>query len=115
MYVATINVPGYLPNGDDEPAVFETAKEAWWYLYHERCEADWLDVDLPALAEMLGEEHDHAHYTLCPVCSEVEDSETADELGRMAMANAPGTVYGPTPGYWGDHDLGLAYSVEEVL
>lgn len=103
-YLATINVPGYLPM-DDEPPVFDTATEAWWHLYHERCDADWLDVDLPA------EGHDHNPYTLCPICSEVEDSETADELGRMAMTGEVGTVYGPTPGYQGDHDLGLAYSV----
>lgn len=112
-YVATVNVPGYLPM-DDDPPVFETAAEAWWHLYHERCETDWLDVDLPALAEELGESHNHNPYTLCPVCSEVEDSETADELGRMAVANMPGTVYGPTPGYEGDHDLGLAYCVTET-
>ena len=104
MYVATINVPGYLPM-DDEPPAFDTAREAWWHLYHERCDSDWLDVDLPT------EGHDHNPYPLCPVCSEVEDTETADELGRMAMAGEVGTVYGPTPGYEGEHDLGLAYSV----
>lgn len=106
-YVATINIPGYLPT-DDEPAVFGTAKEAWWYLYHERCDADWLDVDLPT------DGHDHRHFTLCPICSEIEDSETADDLGRMAVAGKVGTVYGPTPGYDGSHDLGLAYSVTYV-
>jgi hypothetical protein len=106
-YVATINVPGYLPE-DDDPAVFDTATEAWWYLYHERCNDDWQDVDLPT------EGHDHRPSTLCPICSDVEDSETADELGRMAIQGQSGTVYGPTPGYDGDHDLGLAYSVTEV-
>jgi hypothetical protein len=103
-YVATINVPGYLPM-DDEPPTFDTPSEAWWYLYHERCDADWQDVDLPT------EGHDHSPYTLCPICSEVEDSETADELGRHAIEGREGVVYGPTPGYRGDHDLGLAYSV----
>lgn len=108
MYVATINVPGYLPM-DDEPPTFDTAAEAWWHLYHERCDGDWLDFVEPE-----GAVHDHNPYTLCPTCSDVEDSETADDLGRMAVANEVGTIYGPTPGYQGDHDLGLAYCVTEI-
>jgi hypothetical protein len=107
-YVATINVPGCLPM-DDEPPIFETAGEAWWWLYHERCDADWRDVELPEDAE-----HDHRPTSLCPTCSEIEDSETADELGRFAISGEVGTVYGPTPGYTGEHDLGLAYSVTYV-
>lgn len=112
-FVATINVPGYLPM-DDDPPTFDTAKEAWWHLYRERCDADWQDVDIESLADMLGETRDHRPTSLCPVCSEVDDSETADELGRMAVADRPGTVYGPTPGYDGDRDLGLAYCVTEL-
>jgi hypothetical protein len=34
-FVATVNVPGYLPQ-EDEPAVFDTAREAWAYLRDER-------------------------------------------------------------------------------
>lgn len=33
-YVATINVPGYLPM-DDDPPVFDSAREAWQYLVGE--------------------------------------------------------------------------------
>jgi hypothetical protein len=90
MYVATINVPGYLPM-DDEPPTFDTAREAWQYLVSE---VDRAWDDFP--------EDDNG------ACLEV----------HTAMHNLdqsqPGTVYGPTPGYDGSHDLGLAYSVTEV-
>lgn len=92
-YVATINVPGYLPM-DDEPPTFETAQEAWAYLADERRNA---------------EDEEEGEY-----------STTVDELDAHAAAagsGAPfdvGTVYGDTPGYDGSHDLGLAYCVSEV-
>ena len=96
VYVATVNVPGYLPM-DDEPATFETAAAAWLYLADER---------------ERGLEH-----------AEIEgDDDTADNLATMAdrcqMDGGPwdgtGAVYGDTPGYDGDHDLGLAYCVSLV-
>lgn len=120
-YIATINVPGYLPT-DDDPPVFDTAAEAWWYLYHERCEAD-RDA-LPAVPE-----HDcpwrgnPLGAPFCAVCDDADndhDSETAEKLARQAKTDLicdferVGTVYGDTPGYTGDHDLGLAYSVTEA-
>jgi hypothetical protein len=99
-YVATINTPGYLPI-DDDPPVFDTAREAWWYLYE----------------ELIDEESNHP----CPLCYGEsthgisgdcdDDSEAAREIGQAARTDQTGTVYGPTPGYDGDHDLGLAYSV----
>jgi hypothetical protein len=110
-YVATVNVPGYLPM-DDEPAVFETAAEAWWHLYHERCYAE---RDAPC--DLCDDTMTHGPFGDCD-----DDSETAGELAQNARLSdrrrpfsAPdvvGTVYGPTPGYRGDHDLGLAYSVQ---
>jgi len=38
-------------------------------------------------------------------------TDTVKELDIAAQGTATGTVYGPTPGYDGDHDLGLAYTV----
>ena len=111
MYIATISTPGYLPDTTDDPPIFDTAREAWEYLYHERNSDEWDREPF----EVEGEEHDHGPYTLCSVCSEREDSETGDALYANAIGGIlVGTVYGPTPGYDGDHDLGIAYSVTEV-
>jgi hypothetical protein len=80
-YVATINVPGYLPM-DDDPPVFDTAREAWEYLY---------------------EEHERA----------VDGAEAWREDDGIDIHNMDreGVIYASTPGYEGDHDLGLAYCV----
>jgi hypothetical protein len=98
-YAATVNVPGYLPMAD-EPAVFETAADAWRYLADEcRRGEDWA-------TEIDESDPDELPY-----------SDTVAELDRLAQvtgANALGTVYGDTPGYDGRHDLGLAYSVSET-
>lgn len=109
-YVATINVPGYLPM-DDDPPVFETPAEAWWYLYQERCRGD---LDAPCdICDDPGQVHG-------PDGDCDDDSETGRKLAKSARwassgmvcdFEAVGTVYGPTPGYDGDHDLGLAYCV----
>lgn len=92
-YVATMNVPGYLPM-DDEPPVFDTPGEAWDYLADRRRDSE-----------------DHA----VEVASAVEDapySDTVHDLDTKATANhGVDTVYADTPGYDGTHDLGLAYSV----
>jgi hypothetical protein len=88
-YLATQNIPGYLPQ-DDEPPVFDTPGEAWSYLAGERRDSeDFTD----------GEDY----------------SETVDKLDAYASAgHGEDTVYGDTPGYDGDHDLGLAYCVTQV-
>lgn len=109
-FVATINTPGYLP-WDDDPPVFDTAQEAWWHLYHERCRQE-----LDAACDLCDDTMTHGPYGDCD-----DDSETGQALARRASDGwlvcdfeRVGTVYGPTPGYRGDHDLGLAYSVTEV-
>jgi hypothetical protein len=96
-YVAIVNTPGYLPM-DDEPPTFDTAREAWEYLAEERMRADeaWEPDD----------END-------PDGPQSID-DTQAKLEEMARLDRAGTVYAPTPGYDGDHDLGLAYSVEYV-
>jgi hypothetical protein len=96
VFEALVNVPGYMPNAD-QPSVFDTAIEAWEYLARER-ERDLDSAESPET---------------------VDDGEvTAMEL--MAQGERPygwaddgtGVVYAATPGYWGSHDLGLAYSVK---
>lgn len=89
-YIATVNVPGYLPM-DDDPPTFETPREAWQYLVAEvdRSWDDYPEDDNGACIE--------AHTSL--------HVQNQDECG---------SVYGPTPGYDGDHDLGLAYTVTVV-
>lgn len=108
-YVTTINIPGYMPI-DDYPAIFDTPAEAWWYLYHERC-----DSERDNVCDLCGDTLTHGPMGDCD-----DDSDTGRELakyarwaasGLVADFEAVGTVYGPTPGYRGDHDLGLAYSV----
>lgn len=91
-YVATINVPGYSPMAD-EPAVFDTAHEAWSWLAGER-------------------EHDEDHAS----DGDTGYSDTHTSLVQLgdAIESQPGSVWGDTPGYDGNHDLGLAYSVQEL-
>jgi hypothetical protein len=89
MYAAVINVPGHLPRAD-EPELFDTAAEAWTYLAEER-ERD-TDDDLDETVEQLRELARGIH--------------TARE--------GTGSVWARTPGYTGDHDLGLSYSVAAV-
>lgn len=85
-FVATMNVPGYLPM-DDEPPVFETTGEAWSYLADERERAE-------------------------DETGEGEYSGTYQTLRENANNGAGiGVVYGDTPGYTGEHDLGMAYCV----
>lgn len=91
MYRAMINVPGYLPQ-DDEDHLFGTIPEAWEWLYKQREEG---------LDDPMNDEDDSADQAL-------------DEMIGMIDYPSVGTVYGRTPGSDSDHDLGLAYSVIEV-
>lgn len=83
-YVAIINTPGHLPL-DEDPPTFDTARDAWHHLWDEHAEA-W-DGDIP-----------------------LHDSHTFANLSHLGCA---GSIILATPGYTGDHDLGLAYSVIE--
>lgn len=87
MYVATINTPGYLP-WDDDPPVFETIKDAWGYLAaHREREED--------MAEC-------THGT----CEKA--------LRALLSQDHCGSVHLHTPGYDGEHGLGLHYNVDIV-
>lgn len=88
-YLAIINVPGYMSEQDELPK-FDTCSEAWEYLIEERKR----DLDDP-----MSDEDDDV------------DDGALDEMYGRAEGEELGTVYGFTPGYDGDHDLGLAYTV----
>lgn len=100
-YLATINVPGYLPM-DDDPPIFDAAREAWAYLADERRDAEDSafqpgdDTGFSATVNMLE--------------SLGDGTLSLDEVG----VDGTGSVGGVTPGYTGDHDLGLIYSVSIV-
>lgn len=89
-FLATISVPGYLPM-DDDPPVFDTSGEAWDYLADERVREE------------------EAAY------NPGDDEDFSDTIAELAGSVGVGTLYGATPGYDGDHDLGLAYSVSVAV
>lgn len=106
-FVAIVNTPGYLPQ-DDEPATFDTPREAWQYLRDEHA-MSWNDVDVPGDPDGPLPEPWRSQY-------QSADEELAKrvrwaESGLVCDFEAVGTVYVSTPGYDGDHDLGLAYTV----
>jgi hypothetical protein len=98
LFLATINVPGYLPM-DDDPPTFDTAREAWDYLANERRDAE--DDDEAA-----------AGYS---ACKNVLDRLAAGDMwdDYVDPITGEGTVHGPTPG-GAIHDLGLHYTVTIV-
>lgn len=89
-YMATINTPGYLP-WDDEPPVFDSPREAWQYLVSE--------------VERLWDAYPEDENGAC-----LEAHTGMHNINQEQI----GTVYAPTPGYDGSHDLGIAYSVMAV-
>lgn len=101
-FVAVINTPGYLPEA--EPAEFDTVEEAWDYLATERRDAE-------DEAETVAQGYSGTVNTLDTLAASV-DWSTCENAGVDPLTGT-GTVYGPTPGYEGDHDLGVAYSVTE--
>lgn len=109
MFIATINVPGYLPM-DDDPPTFDTAREAWEYLVDERRTGEddaWdVDHDMP---------HEPSGYSATFNMLERRAEGNWDPaFGSVDEVTGEGTVTGGTPGYEGDHDLGLAYTVSTV-
>ena len=98
-YVATMATPGYLPWSDDAPPSFVASADAWHYLADERRRQE----DSATAIDENGPD-------------ELPYSDTVTELDELATtyADVAGTVYGATPGYDGDHDLGVAYTVQAL-
>lgn len=99
LFEAIVNTPGYLPMADDA-TTFDSASDAWAWLADER-----------------GREEDQAEerfysdaLMLMARLGEVASVWPQDTPEWMATARV-GTVYAGTPGYDGEHDLGLAYTV----
>lgn len=107
VYVATVYVPGYLPMSD-EPAAFDTAREAWAWLADERQRDEDAAPDdsdtgeysewLAALRHIASNDHEHGNRH--------EDWPT--------NASGSGYVHADTPGSDSPHDLGLIYRVSRV-
>lgn len=100
QFVATINVPGYLPM-DDDPPVFDTAREAWDYLAEERRrdEDDVVMTGMDGYSETVNQLEQRAEGNFDPA------------FGSIDEVTGEGTIHGPMPGYDGDHDLGFNYNV----
>jgi hypothetical protein len=108
-FLATINVPGYLPM-DDDPPVFDTAIEAWAWLAEERMRAE---EDFPITED---EPYSTTVDTLDTLGT--DSTWTYRDLAwlteRGIARDGTGSIWGETPGYDGVHDLGLAYTVSIV-
>jgi hypothetical protein len=97
-FLATLNTPGYSP-WDDDPPTFDEPRQAWEYLADSRRDAEdsaFNPGDDTGFSETVNTLESLGNGTL-----------SLDEVGT----DGTGTVYGDTPGYDGDHDLGLAYNV----
>ena len=93
-YVAYINTPGYLPDGDSYTA--DTAAACWGYLLGE-LEANgrgWVPAD---------DSDPEGPQDRSPAALAMEELSEADTVG---------SVHDATPHYAGDHDLGLVYTVD---
>lgn len=89
-FTAIMNTPGYMPSSDDEPPIFEETPDAWGFLADERKRQE-DDTD--------GDSYSSTYYTLS---------------GFMHTGHDADVLYGDTPDYDGDHDLGVAYSVVQL-
>lgn len=110
QYIATINTPGYLPDSGDI-AVFDTATEAWEYLWDERNRhiEETYDGEADPDGNPWGEDECLDILSANVSCASGMHANTEPYPG--CLTDGTGTVTGPTPGYEGDHDLGLAYTV----
>ena len=111
-YAAVINTPGYSPWAD-EPAIFDTAHEAWSYLAEERerAEDDFDGEDYSPTREQLAVLGTAVHWQTHLDGFDGPEQRAAWLADKGLAPDGTGTVYGDTPGYDGDHDLGVAYSV----
>src|SRR5574341_1473780 len=103
IYVATVNVPGYLP--ECEPMAFDTADEAWDYLADERRRDE--DQDESA-SEYSGA------VTLLDYIASGDHIHGPPQEDWPTNADGTGMMLADTPGSDSPHDLVLAYVVSLV-
>lgn len=102
VFEAMINVPGYLPQADI-PALFTEPRAAWAWLLDERRDSE----DSAVEAGSDGDGYSATFNTL----ERLADGTEAAYADAGMDPSGVGVVVGATPGYDGDHDLGLVYSV----
>lgn len=100
VYVAYVNVPGYLPMAD-EPMSAETPEECWSWLADER-RRDLEGADSPFWAK-------RADQGEADMMDKMSEGEYPAEWG----AERTGTIGAATP-RGSEHDLGLNYTVRAV-
>jgi hypothetical protein len=106
-FLATTNIPGYLPM-DDDPPIFDTAREAWAYLANERI------VDEDHGFDALESEPDADDGGYSSIVNTMESLGTGhlsfeDDLVGVCL-DGTGTIWGPScPPQM--HDLGINYTV----
>jgi hypothetical protein len=104
-FLATTNTPGYLPMSD-EPAVFDTAREAWAYLADERIRDE--DSGFDAEPDTADEGYSSIVNTMESLGNGTLSFEEHDLCG--VASTGEGTIWGPScPPQM--HDLGLNYTV----
>lgn len=103
-FIAVVNTPGYLPDTAEELPSFDTARDAWYALYSDRCDY----------------ERDYEAETgTCSACGESpddwqdhdDDTEEAEALAELARAGQPGCII--LPGIAGI-GADIAYTVERA-
>jgi hypothetical protein len=110
-YVATVNIPGYLPT-DDDPPVFDDVSDAWDYLRAERER----DEDASEGCDIPGcdtGEYSDTWRTLRYIATGGHEHGSPNE-DTPTNTDGTGTVYGDTPCAHSERDLGLAYCVTPV-
>jgi hypothetical protein len=106
VFEAISNVQGYSPMAD-EPIYFRSAREAWDWHASERERAE-----DSAYNDGGSQEYSETHAALAKLADEANWPDERFTLTEPAVnTDGTGTLYGDTPGYGGDHDLGVAYCV----
>lgn len=110
-YLATTNVPGYLPM-DDDPPTFDTAREAWAYLADERIRDEDMGFDA---VDAEPDPEDGGYSSLVNTMESIGNGTLSfEEHDFVGIASTgEGTLWGPScPPLM--HDLGLNYTVTIV-
>lgn len=96
QYAATYYTPGYLPDGVEPAPLFSSATDAWLHL-----------AELRGMALVEDGQDPEKDYTVKRLRGLARDA-----VNHPLMS--AGAIGGTTPGYDGDHDLGVMYSVEAL-
>jgi hypothetical protein len=108
-FTAVISVPGEMTTEETLPT-FDTAQEAWAYLAKERREAE--DERSVYVDGLPCEEYSSAVDVLDYLASDDGQAVYGDPLALQVIgADGTGVIVAPTPGYDGEHDVGVSYTV----